>query len=311
MPQSVYVLPEARQLVPGAFSRAGDIVQFFASLVGPFPYEKLAHLQSETRYGGMENATAIFYSDGFFHRSGVPESIIAHETAHQWFGDAVTERQWPHVWLSEGFATYFAALWTQHAHGDSAFTVEMARMRSQIIADTVAVPKRPVIDTIETDLNSLLNLNSYQKGAWVLHMLRSELGDSTFFRGVRDYYVNHKHGSALTDDLRASLERASGKDLRGFFDQWLRRPGYPDVGMAWTSNPQQGTVVTITQGGRFGYFEFTMPLVIVDENGGRRLTKLHVAGPTTRMQATPAGVQARQVIFDPDLTVLMSNQAGR
>jgi aminopeptidase N len=310
VPQSVYVAPEQRKVLPGAFARAGDIVQFYASLVGPFPYEKLAHLQSETRYGGMENATAIFYADQLFRRGGVTEGLIAHETAHQWFGDAVTEKLWPHVWLSEGFATYFAALYTQHAHGDSAFRAEMAHLRSQIIADTVSVPKRPVIDSLETDLVALLNVNSYQKGAFVLHMLRSELGDSVFFRGLRDYFASHKHGSALTGDLRVALERASARELRGFFNQWLRRPGYPDVGMTWTTDPQQGTVVTITQGGRFGYFDFTMPVVVVDANGARHPSKIAVtATPETRVQV--AAGQAKQVIFDPGITVLMANTPGR
>ena len=77
---------------------------------------------------------------------------MAHEVAHQWFGDAVTEREWPHLWLSEGFATYFSALWTQRAHGDSAFREDMTRMRNQVVDDTIAVPFRPVIDTVETDL---------------------------------------------------------------------------------------------------------------------------------------------------------------
>jgi aminopeptidase N len=296
--------------LPGAFARAGDIVQFYASLVGPFPYEKLAHLQSETRFGGMENATAIFYSDQLLRRGGITEGLIAHETAHQWFGDAVTEKLWPHVWLSEGFATYFAALYTQHAHGDSAFRAEMGQLRSQILADTVSVPKRPVIDSLEPDLLALLNVNSYQKGAFVLHMLRSELGDSVFFRGLRDYFSSHKHGSALTGDLRVALEHVSGRDLRGFFNQWLRRPGYPDVGMTWTTDPQQGTVVTINQGGKFGYFDFTMPIVVVDANGAGHPSKISVtATPTTRVQVSAD--QARQVIFDPDITVLMANTSGR
>ncbi|HEX6627426.1 MAG TPA: M1 family metallopeptidase, partial [Gemmatimonadaceae bacterium] len=251
VPQAVYAAPENRSVLPGAFSRAGDIVQFYASVIAPFPYEKLDHLQSETRYGGMENATAIFYAAEYFHRGGVPEFLITHETAHQWFGDAVTEREWPHVWLSEGFATYFAALYTQHAQGDSAFRAEIRRLRSEIIGDTVAVPKRPVIDTIETSLFALLNVNSYQKGAWVLHMLRSELGDFAFFRGLRDYYSKHKNGAALTDDVRSSLEQASGTDLRHFFDQWLRRPGFPEVGVTWNTD-SSGTYALIKQSGRFG-----------------------------------------------------------
>src|SRR5205814_7224157 len=144
-----------------------DIVRFYASTVAPFPYEKLAHLQSATRFGGMENATAIFYSDDLFRKEGASnERTIAHEIAHQWFGDAVTEREWPHLWLSEGFATYFAALWNNKAHGDSAFKAGLKDIRDRVLNDTVAVAQRPVIDTIETNLLDLLNRNSHEKGAF-------------------------------------------------------------------------------------------------------------------------------------------------
>ncbi|HKC80149.1 MAG TPA: M1 family metallopeptidase, partial [Gemmatimonadaceae bacterium] len=278
VPQSVYVAPEQNKILPGAFSRAGDIVQFYASKVGPFPYEKLAHLQSETRYGGMENATAIFYADGLFRHGGVNEGLIAHETAHQWFGDAVTERLWPHVWLSEGFATYFAALWLQHAHGDSAFRAEMERSRSYILNDTTAVVRRPVIDTVETVLVALLNNNSYAKGGFVLHMLRSELGDSAFFAGIRDYYTKHKHGTALTADLQVALEHASGKNLQAFFDQWLRRPGYPEVSVSLeTVAPPGKSALTVAQTGRFGYFEFPLTVVLVDRGGAQHRYRIPVA----------------------------------
>jgi len=304
--QSVYAEPEQAKVLPGAFSHAGDIVDFFASKVGAFPYEKLAHLQSRTRYGGMENATAIFYADGFFHRNGVPEGIIAHETAHQWFGDGVTEKAWPHVWLSEGFATYFAALYTQHAHGDSAFRVEMSRIRDDILKDTTAVPTRPVIDTTQPNLLALLNVNSYQKGGFVLHMLRTELGDSIFFRGIQDYYAEHKDMNALTDDLRHNLEYVSHRDLRGFFDQWLRRPGFPELAVSWRYDAQRGTVLSVKQLGRYGLFALTLPVTIVDNSGARRTIKIAVpATAETSAQLSPAGTRVRDVIIDPDVTVLM------
>jgi aminopeptidase N len=307
VPQSVYVAPEQSKILPGAFSRAGDIVRFYASRVGPFPYEKLAHLQSETRYGGMENATAIFYADGLFRRGGVDEGLIAHETAHQWFGDAVTESLWPHVWLSEGFATYFAALWLQHAHGDSAFRAEMERSRSYILNDTAAVVRRPVIDTLETNLVALLNNNSYAKGGFVLHMLRSELGDSAFFAGIRAYYAGHKHSTALTSDLQAALEHASGKKLQGFFDQWLRRPGYPEVRVSVDSIPQPGrSAVTVTQTGRCGYFEFPLAVVLVDRSGVAHRYKIPVvARASTRYEIDQFGVDVERIIVDPDVTALV------
>ena len=163
VPQTVYAAPERESFSPGPFARAGEMVQLFSRLVGPFPYEKLSHLQSSTRFGGMENASAIFYADRPFRTGTMGDGVVAHETAHQWFGDAVTEREWPHLWLSEGFATYFAALWARAARGDSAFREEMSNIRQRVLEDEQAVPKRPVIDTIETDLLSLLNRNSYER----------------------------------------------------------------------------------------------------------------------------------------------------
>ena len=303
--QSVYVAPEQRNVLPGSFAKAGDIVEFYARLMAPFPYEKLAHLQSRTRFGGMENASAIFYADAPFHRRGLQEGIIAHETAHQWFGDAVTEKSWPHLWLSEGFATYFAALYTQHAHGDSAFLSEMARLRGQILGDTVSVPKRPVIDTTETDLLALLNTNSYQKGAYVLHMLRSQLGDSAFFRGLREYYAAHKDGNALSDDLRAALEHSSGKDLRAFFDQWLRRPGYPEVAVT-AEDDATGMVIVVKQHDRFGLFDFPLPILIRTNDGAQRTVTIPVkAVAVTRMSLGVRRAEVNWVSVDPRFTVLM------
>lgn len=303
--QSVYVAPEVKGTMPGNFAKAGDIVRFFASLVGPFPYEKLSHVQSATRFGGMENASAIFYADAVFRRAeGVGEGLIAHETAHQWFGDAVTERQWSHVWLSEGFATYFAALWTQESKGDSAFREELARTRTRILDDSRDVPVKPVIDTLTTELLDLLNRNSYEKGGFVLHMLRAELGDKAFFTGLRDYYVKHKHGTALTSDLQRSLEGASGKPLGGFFDQWLRRPGYPEMDVAWNDSALTLLAVTVTQSGRFGLFEFPLRLALVDPDGNVRRVQVSVPAQLfTRVMLPVTGAVAR-VEADPDVQLL-------
>jgi aminopeptidase N len=305
VPQFVYVAPELRRTLPGNFSKAGEMVRYFASRVGPFPYEKLAHLQSATRFGGMENASAIFYSDGAFRRGGVGEGLIAHETAHQWFGDAVTEREWSHLWLSEGFATYFAALWTEHAHGDSAFRADMARIRTTILNDTNAVAKRPVIDTIETNLLGLLNANSYQKGGFVLHMLRADLGDKSFFGGVRDYYAKHRHGTALTSDLRDALERVSGKKLGAFFDQWLRRPGYPELDVTWLSDTTTGTLtLSVRQSGRFGHFEFPLRLALIGGDGVARRVEFAIPAQELTQVQLPTSVRVRDISVDPDVQLL-------
>jgi len=308
--QSVYAFPEQARTIPAAFQAAPRIVEHFARLVGPFPYEKLAHVQSATRFGGMENASAIFYAGTAFVQQTLGESLIAHETAHQWFGDAVTEREWPHLWLSEGFATYFALLWTEHAHGAAAFREERAALRRQILEDRASVPERPVIDTVETDLLRLLNANSYQKGGFVLHMLRRQVGDSAFFRGIRAYYAAHRHGNATSDDLRAALERSSGTDLRWYFDQWLRRPGHPQLAVRWSyDSTARRLVLDVRQERRFGFFR--LPLVVAIEGGGtgapvtaRATVEVPAEGESRLVMPIDVEMRPTRVALDPDVDLL-------
>ena len=299
--QSVYVLPEVKGWLPGPFSAAGPIVSLFERLVGPFPYEKLAHLQSSTRFGGMENASAIFYDDKLFAGRTLKDGIIAHETAHQWFGDAVTEREWGHLWLSEGFATYFAALWTQFVRGDAAYRAEMAQIRSEVLADKV-VAERPVLDTAETHYLALLNTNSYQKGGYILYMLRKQLGDSAFFGGLRSYYATYRHGTALSIDLQHELERSSHVSLAQFFDQWLRRPGVATPAIGWAYDATAGTVsVRVVQDGAHDAYELALPVTIVDVAG--RSTQEMVRIPAEREATIPLPAhyssKPRSLAFDP------------
>lgn len=303
--QQVYTAPEQRKAAPGNFSKAGDIVKYFGQTVGPYPYEKLAHLQSSTRFGGMENAGAIFYSDRLFRQNGVGEQLIAHEAAHQWFGNAVTEREWPHLWLSEGFATYFAALWAGHAHGDSTFRAQLVDIRARIVADTSAVPKRPVIDTTTSSLMDLLNRNSYEKGGFVLHMLRGETGDSAFFAGVRDYYKKHRHGTAMTSDLQAAMEKSSGKSLTPFFEQWLRRPGYPELDVTWsTDSASTGIMLQVVQSRTYGLFQFPLDFALADSSGNSRRVNIGIPAQDTTAVVLPISAPVSQVTVDPDIKLL-------
>jgi aminopeptidase N len=304
--QSVYVLPENTSWLPGAFNSAGPIVALFQDLVGPFPYEKLAHLQSNTRFGGMENASNIFYDGKLFPTQRVSDGLIAHETAHQWFGDAVTEREWAHLWLSEGFADYFAALWAQHAHGDTAFKREMAGMRAKILADPV-VASRPVIDTAQTNYLALLNTNSYDKGAWVLYMLHQQLGDSAFFRGLRSYYAKYRDSTALSDDLRRELEQASGRSLGPFFDQWLRRPGFADPAIGWAFDPSTGNVTLfVQQESARGAYAFPLTVVVTDAGGVPHRLSVNVpAEPRATLPLTGRfDRKPKSLAFDPDSLLL-------
>ena len=308
VPQQVYVAPEQRRVLPGNFSQAGDMVRFFGSLVGPFPYEKLAHLQSSTRFGGMENASAIFYSDRYFRQGGIGTQLIAHETAHQWFGNAVTEREWSHLWLSEGFATYFAALWEgQSVPGaqDSVFRNRMTAIRDRILGDTIAVRQRPVLDTAQTDLMALLNRNSYEKGGFVLHMLRGEIGDTAFFGGVRDYYMKHRHGTALTSDLQAAVEKRSGRSLGAFFDQWLRRPGYPELDVTWsTDSTSTSIMLQVVQSRTHGLFQFPLEISLADSTGNARYVNIGIPAQDSTKVELPISGSVRRIEVDPEVQVL-------
>ena len=222
---TTWMFPEDADSAAPSFLRAAQMVDHFVNTIGEYPFEKLAHVQSATRFGGMENASAIFYPERAIASGRVIEDTVAHEIAHQWFGDAVTEADWYHLWLSEGLATYFAHQFFEAADGVATFQRLMEADRQTILRSEAS--NRPMVDPEVTDLFALLNSNNYQKGAWVLHMLRGLLGDDAFFRGIRAYYRGNLHSVVLSDALRLAMESASGRDLRWFFTQWLNQPGYP------------------------------------------------------------------------------------
>lgn len=233
VPVQSWVYPENREVGFKDLGQAPPILRFFEERLGPYPYEKLANVQSTTRYGGMENASAIFYSENAVADGEDDTPLLAHEIAHQWFGNTVTETDWPHLWLSEGFATYLTGLYLEHAQGDTRFQKYMASARRRVVQFHDENPSKPVVDTTYADPTELLNPNSYQKGGWVLHMLRQEVGTETFWEGLQAYYRRYRNQNASTSDFRAVMEDVSGQDLGWFFDQWTRRAGHPVVEGLW------------------------------------------------------------------------------
>jgi len=280
------------------FARAPDMVDFYAGLMGSYPYEKLAHVESSTRFGGMENSSAIFYGRGGWEAHRMGEGVIAHETAHQWFGDSVTPASWAHLWVSEGFASYFGPLYFEARDGEAAFRERMADAART--AKTSEVIGKAVVDSSSNRLFDYLNANNYQKGAWVLHMLRGLLGDEAFFAGIRDYYGRHRHGNASTDDVQAAFERVSGRDLGEFFAQWLHSPGYPRLAIEWRIADDR-LVLDIRQRQPPPWPAFTMMAEIEIRRRGGTTFRLpvEIAG---RSQTLSFGGMADvvDVAFDPD-----------
>jgi aminopeptidase N len=284
------------------YGRALRMLEFYSNLVGPYPYEKLALVESTTRFGGMENSSNIFFDEKAYDGSGKLESTVAHEVAHQWFGDSVTERDWHHLWLSEGFATYFGALFFERADGRERFLRMMLDAKDRYLKDAGAVA-RPVYDPAVTDLFKLLNRNNYEKGGWVLHMLRGLMGDEKFFAGVREYYRTYRDGNALTEDFRRVMERHAGRPLGWFFRQWIYEPGFPAFDAAWRWDESAKRLrlrLRQTQRGA----AFRVPLAVeFDEGGAPRRESVEVSGREQsfnfRLERRP-----RAVRVDPDEWVL-------
>lgn len=301
---STWLYPSDSVRASRSFRRAAEMVDVFTAMIGPFPYEKLAHVQSATRFGGMENVTAIFYSESALASGRDIEGTVAHEVAHQWFGDAVTEADWHHLWLSEGFATYFGALFFERTDGLRAFRARMDESRLRY--ESSDVTDRPVVDPDEDDLFDLLNANNYQKGAWILHMLRGILGDEAFFRGIREYYRRHLHGTVLTEEFRRVMEEVSRQELGWFFDQWIFRPGYPEISTEWSWNAareEARVVLRQTQADDWPVFRIPAELGVLLPDGTEHRQAVVLDGRSTEVRIpTPSRPEA--VVFDPDHWVL-------
>jgi aminopeptidase N len=302
-----WVYPQDVERAEPSFRRAAEMVDHFTEVVGPFPFEKLANVQSATRFGGMENASAIFYSERGIASGRNMEGTVSHEIAHQWFGDAVTEASWHHLWLSEGFATYFGAQFFEAADGVPDFRGRMEQSRQRVIGSDDA--NRPIYDPEERDLFELLNDNNYPKGGWVLHMLRGIVGDDTFFEGVRTYYARYLHSAVLTEDFQAVMEEVSGRDLGWFFRQWIYEPGYPtfETEWAWTPDGAAGGFLdlTVRQVQRPDWPTFRVPVqveVTAGSRTARETIELRERETTVRLQWT--GPRPARVMLDPDGWVL-------
>ena len=247
-PIQSWVFPQDRQ--PGFYdyARAERILQYFERRIGPFPYAKLANVQSNTRYGGMENASAIFYNQDAISGERQNEPLLAHEIAHQWYGDSVTETDWAHLWLSEGFATYLTHLYLEDTYGRDRLVEGLKRDKKRILQYMREAPDAPLVDTTYTNPIRLLNAFSYQKGSWVLHMLRYEVGEEAFWNGLSAFYERYRDGNADTEDFREVMEDVSGRDLSTFFRQWTREAGLPRYEGHWQYSEDTGRLtVTLDQ----------------------------------------------------------------
>lgn len=299
IPVSSWVYPQDKEAGFYDFSTAKDILDFFIETVGRYPFQKLTNVQSTTEYGGMENASAIFYNENAITGEGKIDALLAHEIAHQWFGNSVSEIDWPHIWLSEGFATYFADLYIQKSKGDSIFQKRMVNERENVFS-FYKKQQTPIIDTKTKDLIKLLNPNSYQKGAWVLHMLRKELGDDVFYKGVRAYYQIFKFSNASSRDFQQIMAHVAEKNLDTFFKQWLTIAEYPILKTQWIYfGNKVRLMVDQTQN---ALFEFSLDIEIIFENGTSEIQTVLVDSKSAPFVLTTTGEHGdvKELNLDPN-----------
>jgi aminopeptidase N len=301
IPVSSWVYPENKDSGFKHYAIAKDILQWYIKKIGAYPYEKLANVQSKTIFGGMENASCIFYFENSVNDKGI-ESLFAHEIAHQWFGDNVTERDWPHLWLSEGFATYMTDLYLENKYGKDSLKNLLKQQRETVLR-FYTNHKTPVVDTSGKDnLMHLLNANSYQKGAWVLHLLRRKVGDSLFWKGIRNYYKIYAGSNASTTDFEKVFEKVSHQNLSIFFNQWLFNPGQPMLNIQWNYNKTRKSVSIKIEQTQQDLFEF--PLEVAFINGDKKVIKtIHIKNKITEKEILHNMIPT-ELVIDPDVNLL-------
>jgi aminopeptidase N len=283
-------------------------IEFYNEHIGPYPYEKLADVEAAGMGGGMEHASEIFFGERSVNGSGRPNlSLVAHETAHQWFGDSVTERDWDDVWLSEGFATYFALLTTEHVEGRDAFVAGLERSRRNIFTTENRMPGVAVVQ--DKPWKGIPNQIVYQKGGWVLHLLRGQIGTEKFWAGIREYYRRYRDANASTQEFRKVMEQTSGADLGWFFEQWVYRAGSPAVEGGWKYDAATKKIeidLTQTQAGD----AFRLPLEIGVKGQQMRIEKIEMTAKLQKFEIA-AEQEPASVALDPNVWMLMDAKFGK
>jgi aminopeptidase N len=301
--QQAWVFPQDVDAGYKVFELTGrQAFEYFSDWIGPYSYEKLAHVEAAGISGGMESASAIMYGEKGVTGGRAP---VVHEVAHQWWGNAVTESDWDEVWLSEGFATYFAHLFTEQFSGRDAFVTEMKNDVPVILKTQGENPGARIVHRNLADMSKVLNLLVYKKGGWTLHMLRGIVGTETFWTGIREYYRRFRDRNATTADFRQVMEQASGQELSWFFDQWLNRPGLPSLSGHWRYDAAARQVdLELSQTQAEEPYRLPIDIGITQADGEVRVERVDFSGRTGRFRLT-ADSEPASLALDPNTWVLM------
>jgi aminopeptidase N len=293
------------------FGRTKDIVAFFQQIIGvAYPWEKYDQTTVERfTAGGMENASATTQTELAIHPPSWDlvrpcDGLVAHELAHQWWGDDVTTPDWANIWINEGYATYFQELWSQHHFGEPEFEYERYGAQQSYFNETKRY-WRPIVDYTYARAEDSFDASGYPRPGQVLHMLRWMYGDRRFFAALRDYLNEYRYKTANTHQFFAAISKSLGENLDWFEQEWFYRAAYPHFVVTQSYDaPSKTLKLDVTQKNHDGK-PFRMPVdiaVYVDGKGTMyRFTadRNHQVLPLPRVAAKP-----QMVLFDPNGNLL-------
>lgn len=295
-PLTFLVEPRYREWLEPTFAETDEILAFLEDLTGvPYPFPKYSQAAVDNfPWGGMENLSAttltpLILTDERGRLDQPPFFLVAHEAAHQWFGNLITCAEWSDLWLNEGFATYCTLLYLEATRGADEFRAQMRETQEAYLAGDVGFARRPTVWNVWKEPDDVFDTHTYQGGAARLHLLRFLVGDEAFRAGVRQYAGENAGRGVTTTDLRSAMERASGQDLGRFFEQWLLQPGFPEFALAWEWDESARQVVLEVaqiQDPTDGTPEvFDLPVVVqVCTEGGVRDHRLRLARRSERFR---------------------------
>ncbi len=312
VPVRYYVPPARKKDTVRSFGETPRMIELFSRLTGvPFPWQRYSQIVvSDFIFGGMENTTATtMYEHVLLDERAVLDitsnDLVAHELAHQWFGDFVTCRDWSHAWLNEGFATFMEHVEREDRIGRDEYDYGVSSDNDTYLHEASARYARPIVCRDYAEPIDLFDRHLYEKGGLVLHMLRRELGDETFWAGVRAYLEAHAYGVVETNEQQRALEKVSGRSLERFFDSWVYRPGHPElkVKVSWDDGLLSIAVKQAQKLGDTAEFHFQLEVEVGTRAGSVSRHKKAVTSASDTFVIALAERPAF-VAFDPDLRVV-------
>ena len=237
-----YYVPKGREAdAPRTFGKTPDMIRFFSEYLGmKYPYERYSQVcVTEFIVGGMENITAttltdLTLHDEHAHQDFTSDPLVAHELAHQWFGDLVTMKDWAHIWLNESFATYLENLFLRKDKGEEEFIYELNRDLQAYLEEYRSRYSRPIVMRVYKYPEELFDNHSYPKGSLILHTLNSLIGEENFRKALKLFLERYSFSNADTEDFRKVLEEVSGKNLEWFFEQFIYSAGHPVLKISYS-----------------------------------------------------------------------------